>query len=102
MGGCKAVVLDPSWDVGTQQRDLLLQATGLMLVIIVPVMALTVFFAWRYRHSNTSARYEPDWDHSMQLELVIWGAPLLIIIRSEEHPSELQSLMRNSYAVFCL
>src|SRR3546814_8629855 len=23
-------------------------------------------------------------------------------IRSEEHPSELQSLMRNSYAVFCL
>src|SRR3546814_10714127 len=23
-------------------------------------------------------------------------------LRSEEHPSELQSLMRNSYAVFCL
>ncbi|MFC3673994.1 ubiquinol oxidase subunit II [Ferrovibrio xuzhouensis] len=80
MGGCKAVVLDPAGDVAAQQRDLLLQATGLMLLIIVPVMALTVFFAWRYRHSNKSARYEPDWDHSMQLELVIWGAPLLIII----------------------
>src|SRR3546814_1145180 len=25
-----------------------------------------------------------------------------IILRSEEHTSELQSLMRNSYAVFCL
>src|SRR3546814_6590067 len=25
-----------------------------------------------------------------------------VIIRSEEHTSELQSLMRNSYAVFCL
>jgi cytochrome o ubiquinol oxidase subunit 2 len=24
--------------------------------------------------------YEPDWDHSTRLELVIWGAPLLIII----------------------
>src|SRR3546814_2211103 len=24
------------------------------------------------------------------------------LLRSEEHPSELQSLMRNSYAVFCL
>src|SRR3546814_3868993 len=24
------------------------------------------------------------------------------VVRSEEHPSELQSLMRNSYAVFCL
>ena len=43
-------------------------------------MALTVLFAWRYRQSNTEATYEPDWDHSTQLELVIWAAPLLIII----------------------
>src|SRR3546814_5782185 len=28
--------------------------------------------------------------------------PVLRIDRSEEHTSELQSLMRNSYAVFCL
>src|SRR3546814_4542110 len=27
---------------------------------------------------------------------------LLLVARSEEHTSELQSLMRNSYAVFCL
>src|SRR3546814_9491499 len=29
-------------------------------------------------------------------------APPVIVIRSEEHTSELQSLMRISYAVFCL
>ena len=51
-----------------------------MLLIIVPVMALTIFFAWRYRQSNKAANYQPEWDHSTQLELVIWGAPLLIII----------------------
>src|SRR3546814_4739378 len=28
--------------------------------------------------------------------------PILRILRSEEHTSELQSLMRTSYAVFCL
>src|SRR3546814_1596806 len=28
--------------------------------------------------------------------------PLLVLGRSEEHTSELQSLMRSSYAVFCL
>src|SRR3546814_2725328 len=35
---------------------------------------------------------------------VVVGAPLLAILgaRSEEHTSELQSLMRISYAVFCL
>src|SRR3546814_9973132 len=30
------------------------------------------------------------------------GAPLFVTTRSEEHTSELQSLMRISYAVFCL
>ena len=80
LSGCDFVVLAPSGDVATQQRDLLIESTGLMLLIIVPVMALTLYFAWRYRESNTAAPYEPNWDHSTQLELVIWGAPLLIII----------------------
>src|SRR3546814_7634981 len=30
---------------------------------------------------------------------IFWGG---LLLRSEEHPSELQSLMRISYAVFCL
>src|SRR3546814_10241778 len=30
------------------------------------------------------------------------GRDALELVRSEEHTSELQSLMRNSYAVFCL
>ena len=80
LGACSAVVLNPSGDVALQLRDLLVVSTGLMLVVIIPVMALTVFFAWRYRQSNRHARYEPDWDHSSKLELVIWGVPLLIII----------------------
>ncbi|BAB53059.1 ubiquinol oxidase subunit II [Mesorhizobium japonicum] len=80
LSGCDLVVLAPAGDVAAQQRDLLVVSTLLMLVIIVPVMALTVFFAWRYRQSNTAATYAPDWDHSTKLELVIWAAPLLIII----------------------
>src|SRR3546814_2137149 len=32
----------------------------------------------------------------------VGGAQLAGQVRSEEHTSELQSLMRNSYAVFCL
>src|SRR5690606_19373158 len=46
----------------------------------VPVIALVIIFAWRYRKDNTSAKYDPEWDHSTKLELIIWGAPLLIII----------------------
>jgi cytochrome o ubiquinol oxidase subunit II len=80
LGACSTVVLDPAGDIAARQRDLLVVSTYLMLLIIVPVMALVVFFAWKYRASNRAARYEPDWDHSTHLELVIWAAPLLIII----------------------
>ncbi|MCS3445444.1 cytochrome o ubiquinol oxidase subunit 2 [Bradyrhizobium elkanii] len=80
LGGCDFVVLAPAGDIAAQQRDLVVISTVLMLIIVLPVMALTVFFAWRYRQSNAAAPYEPEWDHSTQLELVIWSAPLLIII----------------------
>ncbi|MES2037851.1 MAG: ubiquinol oxidase subunit II, partial [Pseudomonadota bacterium] len=77
---CNTVVMNPSGDIASQQSHLIWVSTLLMLLIIVPVIFLTILFAWRYRQNNTSAKYEPDWDHSTQLELVIWGAPLLIII----------------------
>ncbi len=80
LAGCNLVVMQPSGDVALQQRNLVLASTGLMLLIIVPVIALTLFFAWRYRASNEAATYDADWHHSTQLELLIWTAPLLIII----------------------
>jgi cytochrome o ubiquinol oxidase subunit 2 len=80
LGGCDMVVMDPSGYIAAQQADLIIISTLLMLLIIIPVIILTVVFAWRYRQQNTAATYDPDWDHSTRLELVIWGAPLLIII----------------------
>ncbi len=77
---CNSVVMKPSGDIAVQQAHLIVVSTLLMLLIIVPVIALTILFAWRYRKNNTAATYTPDWDHSTRLELVIWGAPLLIII----------------------
>ena len=71
---------EPSGDVAVQQRNLIIASTALMLLVIVPVIALTFMFAWRYRASNTEATYDPDWHHSTQLEVVIWTVPLLIII----------------------
>ncbi|WP_438754273.1 ubiquinol oxidase subunit II [Pararhizobium sp. O133] len=78
--GCNMVVMSPSGDIATQQRDLIVISTILMLIIIVPVICLTLWFAWHYRQSNTSARYDPEWHHSTGLEVVIWSAPLAIII----------------------
>ncbi|HEY1129300.1 MAG TPA: ubiquinol oxidase subunit II, partial [Roseateles sp.] len=80
LAGCDWIVMKPHGDIANQQAQLIITSTLLMMLIIVPVIALTLFFAYRYRQSNTEATYEPDWDHSTRLELIIWGAPLLIII----------------------
>ena len=80
LGGCDMVLLNPAGDVAIRERDLMLASTALMLLIILPVLAFTLIFAWRYRASNTTAAYDPDWHHSTQLEVLIWTAPLLIII----------------------
>jgi cytochrome o ubiquinol oxidase subunit 2 len=80
LSGCNAIVMKPHGDIAVQQAHLIVQSTVLMLLIIVPVIILTLFFAFRYRASNDSATYTPDWDHSTKLELIIWGAPLLIVI----------------------
>src|SRR3546814_5624215 len=44
------------------------------------------------------------WGKVSLLRAIAFGRmtpPIVILVRSEEHTSELQSLMRNSYAVFC-
>ncbi|RDI58014.1 ubiquinol oxidase subunit II [Microvirga subterranea] len=80
LSGCNLVVMNPAGDVAVQQRNLIIASTALMLLVILPVIALTFLFAWRYRASNPDATYDPDFHHSTQLEVVIWTVPLLIII----------------------
>lgn len=80
LSGCDTVVLSPAGDIAAQQAELIFWSTILMLIVVVPVIILTLLFAWRYRASNKKATYSPDWDHSTSLELVIWAAPLAIII----------------------
>ncbi|MDO4636080.1 MAG: ubiquinol oxidase subunit II [Lautropia sp.] len=78
--GCDLVVLNPSGYIAEQEKDLVLLATYLMLLIIVPVICLALFFAWRYRASNVAAKYDPGFHDSIKLEVVLWSLPLIIII----------------------
>src|SRR3546814_2026296 len=64
-------------------------------------MTLDIFTNLRDRHRpyiNAEAVLA-NFDKAAPFSRQTWG---LLSLRSEEHPSELQSLMRISYAVFCL
>src|SRR3546814_3864489 len=55
-----------------------------------------------FRDPSTQAVYSLDREMGMQVIEGLFRDEAVRMARSEEHTSELQSLMRNSYAVFCL
>jgi cytochrome o ubiquinol oxidase subunit 2 len=80
-GNCRAQgVLDPQGPIGSAERLILLNATAIMLVVALPVIVLTLAFAWWYRASNQRATHWPDWSYSGQVELVVWSIPAMVVI----------------------
>jgi len=80
LSGCNLDVLNPKGSVGLAEKSLILDSTFAMLVVVIPVIALTLLFAWRYRVSNKAAAYLPKWAHSTPIEIVVWLVPSLIIL----------------------
>ncbi|MHC8322188.1 ubiquinol oxidase subunit II [Pseudomonas sp. GB2N2] len=79
LSGCNMTLLDPKGQVGLDERNLIITATLLMLLVVVPVIVMTFLFAWKYRASNTDAVYTPKWSHSTKIEIAVWAVPVLII-----------------------
>jgi len=73
-------VLDPKGPIALAERDLLFTAVILMLIVVIPVFAMTFLFAWRYRSSNSNARYTPNWSYSVAIDAVVWLVPAAIVI----------------------
>ncbi|WP_250455087.1 ubiquinol oxidase subunit II [Caballeronia sp. ATUFL_M2_KS44] len=80
LSGCKLEVLDSKGVIGAAESSLIATATYTMLLVVVPVILLTLIFAWRYRASNKNATYAPKWAHSTAIEVVVWAIPAAIIL----------------------
>jgi cytochrome o ubiquinol oxidase subunit II len=80
LGGCQFALMDPKGQIGVHEKSLILLSTGLMLIVVVPVIVLTLVFAYWYRSSNGKATYMPNWAHSNRIEAVVWTVPCLIIL----------------------
>lgn len=78
--GVNVAVMNPKGLIASKQRDLIITATLLMLIVVIPVFLLTIFISWKYRAGNKEAKYSPDWDHNSKAEMVWWGFPLIIIL----------------------
>ncbi len=80
LSGCDSALLNPKGQIAMEQRSLILTAFGLMMIVVIPAVLMAVVFAWKYRATNTEAKYSPNWSHSNKVEAVVWTIPILIII----------------------
>lgn len=79
LGGGNVILLQPHGTIAASELHLIRLAFQLMLIVVVPVFAIAAFVTWRYRESNTEARYLPNWEHNTVDETIWWLVPIIII-----------------------
>jgi cytochrome o ubiquinol oxidase subunit II len=79
LGGCSEGVLDPKGPIAAADRQILLNALGIMLAIVVPVILATLGVAFWFRASNEHARYRPNFAYSGRLEMLVWSIPAMTV-----------------------
>lgn len=77
--GCERGILSPAGVITAAERHIFFYAVLLMSLVVVPVIFLTLIIVRKYRASNLSATYSPEWTHSTLLETIWWGIPCIII-----------------------
>jgi cytochrome o ubiquinol oxidase subunit II len=80
LGGCTEGVLDPKGPIAAAERQILFNALGIMLAIVIPTILETLGVAAWFRASNKRARYLPDFEYSGRLELLVWAIPAMTVL----------------------
>ena len=80
LASCSEGVLAPRGPIGESERVILYDATAIMLAVVIPVILLTIVFAWWFRAGNAWARYLPTWEYSGRIEMIVWSIPTLVIV----------------------
>jgi cytochrome o ubiquinol oxidase subunit II len=80
LGGCGGGVLDPKGPITVAERQILFNATGIMLAIVIPTMLATLGVAFWFRESNKRAGYRPDFEYSGRIEVLVWSVPLMTVL----------------------
>ncbi len=73
-------MLNPKGEIAQKELTLMIIATVLMLIVVIPVFLMTFFICLKYRASNRKAVYNPNWDNNLVAEIIWWGFPFVIIL----------------------
>lgn len=80
LSGGRFAVFEPKGMIALQERNLIIIITGLVSVVVIPVIILIFAFAWRYREGNSKTMYEPERQGKLSTQLVWWGFPIAMVL----------------------
>jgi hypothetical protein len=78
--GKDVALFHPQGYIAQQQFELIIFVVSAMLVLAIPTLTTFYFVAWKYRETNTKAKYEPNFQQSTPVQLLLWGIPLAFMI----------------------
>ncbi len=70
--------LNPKGLIASEQKELMVTALILMLIVVIPVLIMAFVFAWKYRAGNNS-KYTPNFDRSRPIQFT-WLAIISLLI----------------------
>jgi cytochrome o ubiquinol oxidase subunit 2 len=80
LGGCSEGVLDPKGPISVAQRQIMFNSLGIMLAIVIPTILATLGVAYWFRSSNSRAHYQPDFEYSGRIEMLVWSIPAMTVL----------------------
>ena len=80
LGGCTEGVLNPKGLIAVAERQILFNALGIMLAIVIPTIVAILGTTFWFRASNARAVYLPNFIYSGRLELLVWSIPAMTVI----------------------
>jgi cytochrome o ubiquinol oxidase subunit 2 len=73
-------VFSPQGPIALQERNLIITAVLIMLIVAIPLLVTLYTFAWKYRAGNKNAKYEPEHTGGTWKQLLWWIIPAIIIV----------------------
>lgn len=73
-------LLNTKGTIAEHERNLMIFAICLMLLVVLPAVGLVFYTAWKYREGNDKTEYQPDSTNSPARQIGLWLIPTLIIL----------------------
>lgn len=80
LSGYALQLINLAGDINVQEKNVIFFVFALTLLVVVPIIALTIYVVSRHRASSTTVEYSSLRSQSLKKEAVAWSVPIVIVV----------------------